>query len=77
MTPPSACTYYPTVALMQGSTVLGSVKLASGTMNYSNGTMSKAISPADGALYISITTAGSGCGTNAAGIASSIEYMMQ
>jgi hypothetical protein len=77
MTPPSGCSWYPTVSLKQGSTVLGSIKLASGTTNYSYGTMSTAVSSANGALYLSITSAATGCTTYASGVASSIEYIMQ
>lgn len=77
MTNSSTCSTYPVVSLMQGSTVLVSIRLSSGVSSYSSSTLSLPASSSNGALSISITTAGVGCGTNAAGITNTVEYIMQ
>jgi hypothetical protein len=77
-TAPRGCSYYPLLSLMKGNTVLVSVKLSSGVLDYSAGAnLNFPVASSDGPVTIVVKAAGTGCSTNAAGMSSTVEYIMQ
>ena len=71
------CSTYPVVSLMQGTSVLVSMRLSSGVVSYSTSSLSLPVNSSNGALSITVSTAGTGCSVDASGITSTVEYMMQ
>ena len=79
-TAPAGCTTYPVVQVWDGTAVAEvgsySIALSSGTSFYTQVTGSTNVTSGH-ALRIKVTTAASGCSTNAAGMVATVTYQMQ